>query len=143
MKKTIYTHETVDATTGETSTIKTIRKEVKTKEEFVMLYIKHLALVAKLPHYALQTLLCISPVIEWETGEFSLTAKNMFEITNCSGLKETSIRNALTYLKKRNFITRKGNNWYQVNPNIFFKGTDLDRDKLFKLTYEWEIKALN
>lgn len=137
---TVYTSTEKDFETGEIKSTKFITKTVKTKEEFVILYMKHIALIAKLPHFELQTLLCLAPNIEWETGEFTLDSKTMSKITECSGLGEGSIRNAISKLKKKNIVQRKKTNWYQLNPDLFWKGSEIEREKQFTLSYQWNIK---
>lgn len=138
--QTVYTHQTLDHQTGEVLQSKFVKKEVKDVEEFVILYIKHIALIVQLPHYQLQTLLCLAPNIEWNTGEFTIDSKTMTNITQCSGLKEQSIRNSISQMKKKNIIQRIKTNWYKLNPDIFWRGSELERQKTFSVTYQWDVK---
>lgn len=137
--KIVYTHQTLDHTTGEVVESKYVKKEVKSTEEFVMMYMKHISLMAQLSKTQLQTLLCIAPCIEWNTGDFTLDSRTMDKITSCNGLNQKSIRNAISSLSKRNIVQRIKTNWYRLNPDLFWKGTELERQKSFELTYRWEI----
>ena len=137
--QTVYTHQTVDGSTGEVLETKFLKKEVKTTEEFVLLYIKHIGLLAQLPKYQLQTLLCLAPCIEWNTGEFTIDSRTMQKVTECTNLSPKTIRNSITKLKKLNIVQRVNTNWYKLNPDLFWKGSELERQKSFSLTYKWEI----
>ena len=137
--QTVYTAQILDHITGEIKESKFIKKSVKDVDEFLILYIKHIALIARLPHYQLQTLLCLAPCIEWNTGEFTLDTRTMDKIISCSGIKEQSIRNSVSALKKRNILQRIKSNWYKLNPDIFWKGSELERQKSFEVTYQWDI----
>jgi hypothetical protein len=60
MKQIVYSHQTVDHETGEVTESKYVKKEVKSIDEFVLLYIDHIGTMAKLPHSELKLLLCLS-----------------------------------------------------------------------------------
>jgi hypothetical protein len=140
MSQIVYTHQTIVHETGELRETKYVKKEVKDIQEFVILYLKHIALVAKLPASQLRTLLCLADNIEWATGEFTLDSRTMEKLTSCSGLQEQSIRNAVHEMKKRNILSRIKTNWYKLNPDVFWRGSELERQKTFDLTYRWEIR---
>ena len=69
--QTVYTHQKIDHLTGEVVESKFIKKEVKSREDFVLLYMHHIAALAKLPHYELKVLLSLAPVINWDSGAVS------------------------------------------------------------------------
>lgn len=138
--KTIFTEDRLDFITGELKSKRWIKKQVQDREKFVLLYLEHIGLINKLPHSELKFLLCCASQIEWETNELSLSPKTMAAIIECSGLKESTIRNAVSRLTKKNILKRKVANWYILNPQIFFLGKELSRSKMFELTYQWEIK---
>lgn len=139
-KKNIYTEKRVDHATGEVVETKWVTKEVASKEQFVILYIKHIALMNKLPYSEMKFLLCCSGVIEWNTNDLVLGPKVVEELCKCSGLQMTTIRNAVSSLTKKGFMKKKQSNWYILNPEIFFYGQDIERTKMFELTYQWKIK---
>jgi hypothetical protein len=139
MSRTIYTEKQRDPETNQLVTTRTISKTAKDKDAFVAMYIEHIGTMAKLPHYELQTLLCLTPHIDWDNGVISISSYVQDKILECSGLKYSSIRSALSRLAKRNFITKVKSNWYQINPELFWKGSELERDKQFQLIYQWDI----
>ena len=140
--KTVMTDTTLDFVTGEIKSKRWVKKEVKDRQQFVVLYLEHIGLINRLPHSELKFLLCCASQIEWESNELSLSPKTMAAIVECSGLKESTIRNAVSRLTKKNILSRKQANWYILNPEIFFKGKEIARAKMFELTYQWNIKPL-
>lgn len=136
----VYTHHTVDGTTGEVIESKYVKKEVKDHEEFILMYMKHLGTIAKLPGYELRTLVALSQHVDWETGDIGISPNVMEKIQKLSELEISSIRSALSRLTKKNILRKEKNNWYKINPDIFWRGSQLTRQKMFEVTYQWEIK---
>lgn len=139
-EKAIYREKRVDHATGEVTETKWVTRQVADKEQFVILYIKHIGLINKLPHSELKFLLCCAGVIEWNTNDLVLGPKVIKQLCECTGLTENTIRNAVYKLLKKNILQKKQSNWYVLNPDIFFYGRDMERTKMFELTYQWEIK---
>jgi hypothetical protein len=139
MATTVFTENVVNAETGELISKKWINKE-SSRENFVLLYMEHIGTIAKLSQGQLATLVAIAELIEYNTGDFSLHPLAIQRVANSSKLSIGTIRNAITALKKKNLIQSKGTNWYTVNPKIFWKGTELERNKQFEVTYRWNIK---
>lgn len=138
--KTVYTHQKIDHLTGEVVESKFVKKEVKTREDFVLLYMHHIAALAKLPHYELKVLLSLAPVINWDSGDVEITAKIQQQLQETSGLTYATIKSAISRLAKKNLLKKVKNNWYEVNPEIFWRGSDIARQKQFSLTYQWTIE---
>lgn len=138
MSQTVYTHIVMNQE-GELQEAKYIKKEVRSTSEFIQLYFEHVSTLAKLPRIEYSTLMCIIKHISWKDNDFQMGSKTMQEIVECSGLKVGSIHNALSRLTKRNILQRVKHGWYKLNPKIFWKGSELDRQKQFTLVYEWNI----
>jgi hypothetical protein len=140
MSQIVYSHQKINHETGEVTESKFVKKEVKSTDEFIFLYIKHIGTLAKLPSCELKTLICLSSHINWETGDIGLSPNIVDEVQNCSELTISSIRSAISRLAKKNFLQKVKNNWYRINPDIFWRGSEIKRQKMFELTYQWEIK---
>lgn len=138
VKHRLFTKTEKDKDGNETVT-KQIDFQVKTTDAFYIGYLEHIGFIAKLPHYQLQTLLCITKILEYQTGEFQLGEKDMVVLTECSGLKEGSIRSAVSHLKRKNILQSKGRNWYAINPGIMWKGNETNRQSVFELTWRWQV----
>jgi hypothetical protein len=96
--------------------------------------------IVRLPHSELKFLLAVLPHIKEYNNDFHIEETLMKSVIQCSGLKESTIRNAVSRLTRKNILKRKKANWYILNPEIFFKGKELARSKMFELTYQWAIK---
>lgn len=136
-KVRIYSRTEVGAD-GKKKVTKYVDMQSKQKDPFYMGYLEHVGFIAKLPRYQLQTLLCVTKVLEYHTGEFQLGEKDMLVLTECSGLKEGSIRSAISHLKRKNIVQSKGRNWYVINPAIMWKGAESERETILEVIFRYQ-----
>ena len=62
-------------------------------------------------------------------------------ITSSLSISIGAVRNTISKLAKKGLFKKKKSNWYILNPNIFFKGNEIARAKVFELTYQWNTKS--
>lgn len=138
-KKTVYTDIKKDYTTGEIIESRKIVKQVATREAFILMYVQDIAKLHTLSHAAYRLLVTLATYVEYNTNEFYLNMKRKEEIVNMTGLKFNTISQCLTRLVKKNLLIRVSNSTYQMNPNLFFKGEDMERAKYLEMTIRYEI----
>lgn len=105
-------------------------------EEPVVFYNIALPYISHAEHRLLVTL---SKYVEYNTNEFYLNVKRKEELVEITGLKYNTISQGLTRLVKKNLLLRVSNSTFQMNPNIMFKGEDLQRAKYIEITERYEI----
>lgn len=136
-----HTKETVDNKTGEVvADTHTFSKKVKTKDEFVKLYIENMDFLQSLTSGETKILLYAMKNINY-TNSFSFTSDFMGYFVENNILKKSSVYNGIKSLtKKRVFIKATdemkkefglyGNDIYFVNPDIVGKGSFSDLKEL-------------
>lgn len=139
-KKTIFSENTLDMETGELKQKKWVTTKVDKKDEFVALYMEHISIFSKLSATETKFLIGCTKYIEWNTNELVFSPKVMEGICEQSGLTAGSVRNSLSRCTQKGLFAKKKSNWYILNPNVFFKGNEIARAKMFEMSYRWEIK---
>ena len=136
-KKLRQSTETVfiDRETGEeiTNTIsKVFTEDVESTDHFFMTYIDFIAPWFNLkPEIAKTILMWLCKNAEFNTGKVSLTTQKRKDLANELGITPQTLSNSLTALKKSKLID--GNNGeFQINPKIFWKGSQESRNALLK-----------
>lgn len=136
-----HTKETVDNKTGEVvADTHTFSKKVKTKDEFVKLYIENMDFLQSLTSGETKILLYAMKNINY-TNSFSFTSDFMGYFVENNILKKSSVYNGIKSLtKKRVFIKATdemkkefglyGNDIYFINPDIVGKGSFSDLKEL-------------
>lgn len=136
-----HTKETVDNKTGEVvADTHTFSKKVKTKDEFVKLYIENMDFLQSLTSGETKILLYAMKNINY-TNSFSFTSDFMGYFIENNILKKSSVYNGIKSLaKKRVFIKATdemkkefglyGNDIYFINPDIVGKGSFSDLKEL-------------
>ena len=136
-----HTKETVDNKTGEVvADTHTFSKKVKTKDEFVKLYIENMDFLQSLTSGETKILLYAMKNINY-TNSFSFTSDFMGYFVENNILKKSSVYNGIKSLtKKRVFIKSTdemkkefglyGNDIYFINPDIVGKGSFSDLKEL-------------
>ena len=126
--------QTVDLNTGEIKeyeTQKTYTRKVET-ESFYMTFIDYIAPLFNLKSDAAKNVLnwmCCHA--EYNTGKVQLTTNQRDLACMELGMKSNSLSNHLKKLKDLSLISgEKGD--FMINPQIFWKGDTITRDKLLK-----------
>lgn len=126
--------QTVDLSTGEITeyeTQKTYTRKIET-ESFYMTFIDYIAPLFNLKSDAAKNVLnwmCCHA--EYNTGKVQLTTNQRDKACEELGMKSNSLSNHLKKLKDLSLISgEKGD--FIINPQIFWKGDTITRDKLLK-----------
>ena len=134
-RKNIYdveTKEIVDMSTGEIGTIETVKKQRISfeSEPFYMVFIDYVAPLYKLSNSTSKNVLAwLCNKAAFNTGQISLSSKDRLDLMNELDIKKTTLSNALKELSDKNLISgNKGS--YTINPQIFWKGDLLTRNKI-------------
>lgn len=134
-RKNIYqveTKEVVDLETGEIGTIETVKKQKISfdSEPFYMVFIDYVAPWYKLSNSTSKNVLAwLCNKAAFNTGQISLSSKDRLDLMNELDIKKTTLSNALKELSDKNLISgNKGS--YTINPQIFWKGDLLTRNKI-------------
>lgn len=140
--RTVYQKDNIDFTTGEvTSTSRIIKKEIK-KETFLMCYIEDICTLAKCPQSEVAIVLGCLKYIEYNTNELVLTAARRKEIAQDINIKDNTFKMGMSRLYKRNIFVKLGEPGYEriyLNPRLFFKGSDLERENVLTLTLQYNL----
>ena len=125
----------VDRETGEeivNTTSKVFTESVKSTDHFFMTYIDFIAPWFNLkPEIAKTILIWLCKNAEFNTGKVSLTTQKRKDLANEIGITPQTLSNSLTALKKSKLIDGS-NGEFQINPQIFWKGSQESRDALLK-----------
>ena len=117
-----------------------VRTTLFCNENPISLNCQKIKILVTLPHFELRALLAILPHIKTETHDVEITAKVQQALEETSGLTYATIKSAISRIAKKNLLKKIKNNWYEVNPEIFWRGSDAARQKQFSLTYQWTIE---
>lgn len=137
--QTVYTSNTVDASTGELIQKTWITKKVKDTDHFVKMYIGDISALYKLPNAQHRLLVTLSEYLEYNTNEFFLNKQRREEIALKCNSTINTLNQGLARLIKKNIILKKASNVYQMNPLIFFNGEEMKRTKILEAVIRWEI----
>lgn len=140
-KKVVYAENVVDTQTGELSTRKWITRQVTNKENFVIMYLDDLSKLNMLSPANTKLLQALCVYLEYNTNEFYLNPQRRQELVEFTGLKLETINHGITRLVKKNLLIRISTGTYQMNPLIFFKGSEIERAKHLELVIRYEICA--
>ena len=136
--KTVYKHEVIDSE-GTVLQSKSITKQVKSVEHFVRVYLEDIGALTKCSKSEQSVVLASFKYIDFGTNEILINRLRRLEICAEAGLKIDSINSAICRLVQKNIFIKQGSSSYLLNPKLFFYGTDLERDKMFSLTINYEI----
>lgn len=134
MERVVFNHQVIDSTTGEVIEQRIIKKQVSSLEQFHRMYTEDVGALLKCTKGEVDLILCCIKLgfIGFNTNELVLNSSRKRQICECSGLKIRSVYSFMTSLRAKNIIVSNGNRLY-LNPKLFFFGSDLERDKMFKL----------
>lgn len=131
--------ELVDTETGEVIHVDQITKRVYGTKNFWKMYlIDFLTVLGIIDNKQLDIFIYIAENTNQSNNFFIGTYK---QISKDVGVSEPTIAKLMKKLQTNNFIKKKQNGVYIVNPNIMMKGNDTKRQIL--LSYYEEDKALN
>lgn len=126
--------EVIDNQTGEVlqvETSKTFQKKVKS-QRFYITYIDYISPLYDLRSEGAKDVLSyLCTIAEFNTGKVSLTTNGRKTLCEKLKISNNSLTNYLAKLKDSNLIS--GNNGdFLINPQIFWKGSTEERDKILE-----------
>ena len=149
MIKTTKIREFTDFETGQTRRVETKKFESeKVKgDKFYFVFFQYMQ--NKLKIKSAKTLLLLDEVCksaEYGTGKVMLPVGEKKRICSVIGLDYRNISKHLRILESLNLIKKESEGVYLINPQIFWKGSMIDREKLlgkeFKFNVEFSIEEL-
>lgn len=138
-KKVVYAENTVDTDTGELTTRKWITRSNVPRQNFVLMYLDDLGKLNKLSPATTKLMQALCVYLEYNTNEFYLNPQRRQELVEYTNLKLETINQGITKMVKKNLLIRVSTGTYQMNPLIFFKGSEIERAKYLELTIRYEI----
>lgn len=128
----------VDATTGEIiERVEHFVKEVK-RDDFIKFYVMNTATLLGLKDHELRLLLALLEHMKYNNAIY-MTKEVKALIGKSLGRSPQRISDTLTDLVKKEALYRMSNGHYAMNPDLFFKGDDINRIALFKRITEIKI----
>jgi hypothetical protein len=117
--------------------------KVKDLDSFYKSYISHIALTNRLSHSELKLLRSIAAYVDWNDNSISFSPRLNKKIIVMADMTEATRRTTLCRLTAKNFLIKAGRGHYIINPNVFFRGDEVQRANVIKLNYKWEIVGVN
>jgi hypothetical protein len=140
MKKTLYTNQTIDYTTGEVKNSSWLKREDASTEQFAKLYFQYLNVLIECRGAEVSTFLyCVSYAI-YNTNEVILSPARKLEICKATKLKVSTVNAAIATLIQKNILVKMDRRLY-IHPLIFFSGTDAERFNLLKFTSNFHLTS--
>lgn len=141
MEKVIFKAIEYDADGGEVTRQKIITKKTKSVEHFIQTYVKDIGILLKCTKGQINLLICIikNGFISFDTNELILNGQRRQALAECSNIKLNSIYSLIVGLKGKNVIVSSNKRDY-MNPNLFFFGSDMAREKMFTLKIDYKIE---
>jgi hypothetical protein len=142
-KKVVYSSDTLVVDGDGVAVKKSIKSFVsKGADVFYRVYVEHVGLINRLPPSEMKFLHAIAALVDWDTNEIAFTGTNNEKICSLGDMTDATRRSCLSRLCKKGFLRKVSYLCYQLNPTIFFKGTDVERANILSLEYVWEIDGL-
>lgn len=138
-KKVVYTENNLDADSGELISRKWITRQNVQRQNFVIMYLDDLSKLNKLSPATSKLMQALCVYLEYDTNEFYLNPQRKKELIEYTGLKLDTINQGITTMVKKNLLIRINTGTYQMNPLVFFKGSELQRAKYLELIIRYEI----
>ena len=140
-KRKVSVKETVDSKTGEV--LRSEKRFVQTvkQEEFIKFYLDDMSGFMKIKgDVELKVLMWMFKLTGWNNSQVVMDLSKKEEIAEQSEVKVQSISDALTRLSKKGILLKGRRLYYQLNPEYFFKGEDIEREKVLKVHIEYNIE---
>lgn len=132
------TTNTVDAITGEVVSMEQhFIKEVR-RDDFIKFYTTNTGALLGLKDHELRLMLALLENVQYSNAIF-MTKETKTVIGEKLKLSTQRISDTLTQLVKKEALYRMSNGHYTMNPNLFFKGDDINRLALLKRIIEIKV----
>ena len=134
----------VDVDTGELKDVDVEVKEtsilVESKHDFVLMYVSQLGIIDGLDNSSMKVLHWCVMNSQFNSNLVFLTSPIISEIAIFYGMKEQTVRNIVSKLKKGNILiqVKARSATYRVNPRYYWRGQSTERLKTMKYILEVE-----
>lgn len=139
MSTQVYTQTILDPHTGEIIPTKWIKKTVKNTEMFVRTYIEDIGCLSGCSGSEKTLVLAILKYVEYDTNKIYLDSERRKEICETWDMKMNTLNTAVSRLGKKNILIKYSSSGYILNPQLFFFGSDIAREKVFQLNIQYTI----
>lgn len=139
MKKVLYTHNTVDTTTGELIQKEWFTKQVLSPEHFVKMYIQDLTSLNFLTHAEYRILIQLATILEYNTNNFTLSKERRVALAKLATITVNTFNQSFARLVKKKLILKVESTIYQMNPKFFFNGEEMKRAKMLEVVLQYQI----
>lgn len=146
MSKKIYESidRTFDKDTGEIVHIRSRTTRKTSTEQFIKVYLKDISGylgLDSITHY--KVLAEIWRKADYETNQIILIKSIKEEIAKQINLVIQTVNNAIIQLHKKGLLIRKNKSTYILNPNIFFKGDEIQRANVIQKVFDYKFPENN
>lgn len=130
----------LDHLSGEVIESKSIVKRKVEAEKFIKVYLEDLSAVLGLTSQTeFKVLYKLWELSEWGTNEILIYKEVKERIGADVGKSISGISNSIATLTKKGLLKNVSRMKYILNPNLFFKGDDIQKGKVLKVYFEYEI----
>jgi hypothetical protein len=140
-KRKVSVKEVVNELTGEV--VRHEKRFIQTikQEEFIKFYLEDMSGLMRIKgDVEWKVLIWLYKFSGWNNGEVVLDISKKVLIAEYAGVKLQSISDALTRLVKKFILIKGARLYYKLNPEYFFKGEDIEREKVLKIHLEYNIE---
>jgi hypothetical protein len=137
-RKTVLRTQTVDGNTGEVKEMVSVTKEVKNTEKFLLAYMEDIGKLIGCTKGEITIVLACLQFVDYNTNELVLTPVRRSKICAMTKMTKDSFYTTVGRLYKKNIFIRENNTVY-LNPKLFFRGKDIEREKWFSIHLNYKI----
>lgn len=137
----LFTSQTINHQTGELIISRKITRKSINTAHFVKLFIDDLSRLKDLAHSEHRMLIHLAKYITYGDNTIYLGKDRRQELADVCQLKMPTVNQGISRLVQKGLLIKKDVSLYQMDPNIFFSGDDLQRAKVMELTIRYEIKG--
>lgn len=112
---------------------------MKDQDSFFRIYVTHVADLNRLSNTEKKFLLAVASLVEFNTNQICFNGQNNPKICDLAGISEGVRRTLVSKLTKKGMFVKVGYLVYQLNPHIFFRGSDVDRSNIISMEYRWNL----
>lgn len=139
MSKTVYTENLIDQETGEIIPRRWITKKQTNIDHFMRTYVEDIGILSECSGCERTLVLAILKYVEYKTNKIFLDTQRKEEICKTWNIKRNTFNTAISRLCKKEILFRSSNVAYTLNPQLFFYGPDIEREKVFELVIRYQI----
>ncbi len=138
-KKRLFQENTVDPETQEVVPRRWIDMTPISGDNFVQMHLQNIAQLHFLTDAQYRLLNNLNLFVEYDTNEFHLNPKRKEELVAITGLKYNTINQSVSRLVKKNLIIKISGSTYQMNPTLFFKGSEIKRAEYLEFIIRYRL----